>query len=199
MTISNIARVSDWNDEKGYGFAFANGKKYFVHRSALGPITRNPKVGDTIVVTQFLETPKGSRISAGTLEGVPLRQVSHNRKPYVPGYYRKMKLKWALVILVLSVPFMILSWCTTLPSQNNASHSSQNADASVIHNSVRTIPDPSDYQEPSTYESPYRCDGRVHCSQMNSYEEALFFLRNCPGTQMDGDGDGIPCERQFGR
>jgi hypothetical protein len=34
---------------------------------------------------------------------------------------------------------------------------------------------------------------------MNSYEEALFFLRNCPGVQMDGDGDGKPCERQFGK
>ena len=45
----------------------------------------------------------------------------------------------------------------------------------------------------------YRCDGRQHCSQMGSYEEAKFFLRNCPNTKMDGDGDGIPCERQFGR
>lgn len=45
----------------------------------------------------------------------------------------------------------------------------------------------------------FRCDGRQHCSQMSSYDEAVFFLRNCPNTKMDGDGDGIPCERQFGR
>ncbi len=50
----------------------------------------------------------------------------------------------------------------------------------------------------STNTSPYRCDGRTHCSQMSSYEEALFFIRNCPNTQMDGDHDGQPCERQFG-
>ncbi len=37
-----------------------------------------------------------------------------------------------------------------------------------------------------------------HCRQMDSSEEALFFIRNCPGTKMDGDGDGIPCESQFG-
>lgn len=43
----------------------------------------------------------------------------------------------------------------------------------------------------------YRCDGRTHCSQMNSCDEATYFLRNCPGTQMDGDGDGVPCERQL--
>ena len=45
----------------------------------------------------------------------------------------------------------------------------------------------------------YQCDGRQHCSQMTSYEEAKFFLQNCPDTKMDGDNDGIPCERQFGR
>jgi len=45
----------------------------------------------------------------------------------------------------------------------------------------------------------FSCDGRQHCSQMHSYEEAVFFLRNCPNTKMDGDGDGIPCEQQFGR
>ncbi|WP_312087692.1 cold shock domain-containing protein [Acinetobacter variabilis] len=45
--------------------------------------------------------------------------------------------------------------------------------------------------------SPYRCDGRTHCSQMRSYDEVVFFLRNCPGTQMDGNHDGVPCERQF--
>jgi hypothetical protein len=53
-------------------------------------------------------------------------------------------------------------------------------------------------QLPARVTSPaYRCDGRTHCSQMTSCAEATFFLRNCPGTQMDGDGDGIPCERQW--
>lgn len=41
------------------------------------------------------------------------------------------------------------------------------------------------------------CDRRTYCSQMTSCEEATFFLKNCPGTKMDGDGDGVPCERQW--
>ena len=45
----------------------------------------------------------------------------------------------------------------------------------------------------------FTCDGRQYCSHMNSYEEALFFIRNCPNTKMDGDNDGVPCERQFNR
>lgn len=42
--------------------------------------------------------------------------------------------------------------------------------------------------------SSFKCDGRVHCSQMTSRAEAEFFVRNCPNTKMDGDRDGIPCE-----
>ena len=45
----------------------------------------------------------------------------------------------------------------------------------------------------------FRCDGRQYCSQMASYEEAKYLLKNCPNTKMDGDNDGIPCERQFQR
>jgi hypothetical protein len=45
--------------------------------------------------------------------------------------------------------------------------------------------------------SQYKCDGRTLCSQMTSCEEATFFLKNCPGVKMDGDNDGIPCEKQW--
>ena len=50
---------------------------------------------------------------------------------------------------------------------------------------------------PTTTSAQYRCDGRTRCSQMTSCDEAKFFLRSCPGTQMDGDNDGIPCEQQW--
>ena len=46
---------------------------------------------------------------------------------------------------------------------------------------------------------PYRCDGRIHCSQMTSCSEAKYFLSHCPGVKMDGDNDGIPCEDQWCR
>jgi hypothetical protein len=43
----------------------------------------------------------------------------------------------------------------------------------------------------------FKCDGRTHCAQMTSCEEATFFLRNCPDVKMDGNNDGIPCEKQW--
>src|SRR4051812_44000325 len=45
--------------------------------------------------------------------------------------------------------------------------------------------------------SSFKCDGRTYCSQMTSCAEATFFLKNCPGTKMDGNHDGIPCEKQW--
>ncbi|MBZ4195016.1 MAG: excalibur calcium-binding domain-containing protein [Candidatus Contendobacter sp.] len=39
--------------------------------------------------------------------------------------------------------------------------------------------------------SSFRCDGRTSC------EEATFFLKNCSNVKMDGNNDGIPCEKQW--
>jgi len=52
----------------------------------------------------------------------------------------------------------------------------------------RVLPRPAD---------TYSCDGRQHCSQMRSCDEATFFIRNCPDTKMDGNNDGVPCESQW--
>ena len=47
---------------------------------------------------------------------------------------------------------------------------------------------------PRSGSASFRCDGRTHCSQMRSRAEAEHFVRHCPATKMDGDGDGEPCE-----
>ncbi|MGJ7573609.1 excalibur calcium-binding domain-containing protein [Variovorax sp. RB2P76] len=49
-------------------------------------------------------------------------------------------------------------------------------------------------QQPS---AAFTCDGRKHCSQMTSCQEATYFLKNCPGVKMDGNNDGVPCEQQW--
>ena len=47
--------------------------------------------------------------------------------------------------------------------------------------------------------SRFRCRGKTYCSEMTSCAEAIFYLQNCPGVQLDGNGDGVPCERQWCR
>jgi hypothetical protein len=49
----------------------------------------------------------------------------------------------------------------------------------------------------ATSAAQYQCDGRTRCPEMHSCDEARWFLQHCPGTKMDGDGDGDPCEDQW--
>ncbi len=68
---------------------------------------------------------------------------------------------------------------------------------SISSNTENNLPvgnDESQFHEQTYAPSNFSCDGRQHCSQMNSRAEAEYFTRNCPGTKMDGDGDGVPCE-----
>lgn len=43
----------------------------------------------------------------------------------------------------------------------------------------------------------YQCSGKIYCSEMTSCSEAKFYLRNCQGTKIDGNNDGVPCEKQW--
>ena len=57
-----------------------------------------------------------------------------------------------------------------------------------------SVPNPSAINQ----QPQFRCEtGKTHCSHMRSCAEATFYINNCPGTKMDGDRDGIPCESQF--
>ncbi|MDP2902294.1 MAG: excalibur calcium-binding domain-containing protein [Methylovulum sp.] len=66
----------------------------------------------------------------------------------------------------------------------------------VASESITEQTDETAFSEPIK-DAEYKCDGRTHCSQMTSCEEAAFFLKNCPGTKMDGNQDGVPCEKQW--
>jgi hypothetical protein len=62
------------------------------------------------------------------------------------------------------------------------------------HKSGLSSNDPS---ESSRVEERFKCDGRTRCNQMTSCAEAKWFLEHCPGVEMDGDHDGVPCEQQW--
>jgi hypothetical protein len=94
-----------------------------------------------------------------------------------------------LIIVVLVV---LAAWqgYEQYQSRRFARETTATADATQIAetSSVGRIPKQS---------TSFKCDGRIYCSQMTSCAEAKFFLENCPGVKMDGDNDGIPCEKQW--
>jgi hypothetical protein len=63
----------------------------------------------------------------------------------------------------------------------------------------RSAETPAESGESEFQLSKFQCDGRTYCSQMTSCDEATFFINNCPDTKMDGNNDGVPCEKQWCR
>jgi endonuclease YncB( thermonuclease family) len=49
-------------------------------------------------------------------------------------------------------------------------------------------------QEPAPTIAGSRCGGKRYCRQMNTCEEAHFYLEQCGVNSLDGDRDGKPCE-----
>ncbi|MBA2127343.1 hypothetical protein DLM45_14080 [Hyphomicrobium methylovorum] len=43
--------------------------------------------------------------------------------------------------------------------------------------------------------SPQACGAKRFCREMSSCEEAKHYLNDCGLTQLDGDGDGVPCNK----
>jgi hypothetical protein len=82
-----------------------------------------------------------------------------------------------------------------LPKQGSDTSRGVSRKADTPPQGVSVAPVPALNRPPAV--SAFRCDGRLHCSQMTSCGEAKLFLRHCPGVKMDGDGDGVPCEQQW--
>ena len=104
MAITNKAKITQWDENKGFGFATANGVKYFVHISALGRPTRPPRIGDTIIIASFGKTAKGPRIERGELEGVPVQVEKYSSEPfyYTTPYKRKTLRSCMLFICIIA-------------------------------------------------------------------------------------------------
>lgn len=47
---------------------------------------------------------------------------------------------------------------------------------------------------PRTQSDRLACGSKRYCREMESCEEARFYLKQCGLARLDGDGDGVPCE-----
>ena len=171
--------LSRWNDQRGFGFITPNdgSEEVFVHISAFPPQGLRPKVGDRVLFT--LEVGDDGKRRAGRAEYPtqrssprgPIRN-SPGRKQHGPGRIKG----FLALLLVMAGVYAFSRYPILLPARTKSP-----VTASAL--------------EPSTPD--YQCDGRTRCPQMSSCEEAMFFIRHCPDTKMDGDNDGIPCEDQW--
>lgn len=174
--------LKKWNEQRGFGFISVNGesREIFVHISAFERRGIRPRVGELFGFES--ETGADGRQRAvrvrqyGEAAPAPYRPVTAQRKSASP-----------LAALALLALIVAGGWFFANRIQAPAPAANILAPAAGVHAAtVRSVPQPL-----------YRCDGRTQCSQMRSCAEARYFLTTCPNTQMDGDGDGVPCEQQW--
>lgn len=171
--------LTRWNEDRGFGFITPAGSdtELFVHISAFPRGGSRPEQGELL----SFETEKGPdgrdravRIYRAGQAPTRARAPAASREP-ASGSYRALG-SMALVLVVAGI-WAVAVW--------------QRADPTAPKATVLPAPVKATQELP-----PFECDGRTRCPQMRSCAEAKFFIRNCPGTEMDGDHDGLPCESQ---
>lgn len=171
--------LTRWNEDRGFGFITpaGSGIELFVHISAFPRGGSRPAVGELL----SFDIEKGADGRERAMRIYRAGQRTPARPGRQPSVKRGGASRFALatmgLVLLIAGAWALVVW--------------EGADPSAPRSPTVPLPLAKQPKPPA-----FECDGRIHCSQMSSCAEARYFIRNCPETRMDGDGDGIPCESQ---
>ncbi|MCI5114838.1 MAG: cold-shock protein [Candidatus Electrothrix sp. AW2] len=167
-------KIKTWKDEKGFGFIspHGGGTDIFLHISKFNKRRKRPVAGDR--VTFELVNDKRKRQQA-----VNVMFAEQKNNISSKSSFQLSSLIFPVLILILIGYIGYVRF-----SHPNSSIQASAYKAVFARSALNN-------------EKKYKCAGKRHCSEMISCSEAFFYQENCPGTKMDGDGDGIPCEKQW--
>lgn len=174
--------LKTWNAERGFGFIASSqgGQDVFVHVTAFARSGRTPQVGEALSFEVETTADGKKRAVRVRRPGEPVERTSSasrsatHRPPRKSGGLLGRLVMLALVVSIGGYAYTRYERHALAPLPSSA---------------------PITVDVPNA--SSFRCDGRTYCSQMTSCSEAKYFLKNCPGVQMDGNNDGVPCEQQW--
>lgn len=175
--------LTRWNEDRGFGFiTTAEGsKELFVHVSAFPRDGVRPRVGE-VVSFETEAGPDGKARAVRVMRpGASQRaRVRADRRPVDRSPSRNRLAAVLGLLLIGAIAYAGYSRFGDLPAMADTVEAAPRRPAARADSAPR-----------------YACDGRTHCSQMRSCDEARYFLRHCPNVEMDGNNDGEPCEQQW--
>jgi len=166
--------LTKWNDDRGFGFVAPSGAgaEIFAHVSAFPRDGVRPHVGE--LISFDVETGRDGRKRAIRIQRPGSRSAPRAVKRNA---LNRVSLTVTLGVLIVGALGAYAYWTSTL-AQPDQLHQTQPIAETMVP-------------------EQFACDGRTRCAQMTSCAEAMYFLQQCPGVQMDGDHDGTPCEQQW--
>jgi cold shock CspA family protein len=184
---THTGTLRTWLDDKGFGFIAPNhgGAELFVHISAFPRDGTRPVQGESL--SYELGRGKDGKPQAVRV----LRKAIGPHHPLRPKTVNARKSTISTGSVVKTVFTVLLIAGAGIFAFKAFQGQSQRRALETMRQEERQ---PS--ASPQAVSTKYRCDGRKTCPQMGSCEEATWFLHHCPGMEMDGNHDGVPCEQQ---
>lgn len=205
-----------WNDEKGFGFIQPEknaAQDVFIHISVLKKMARKPIVGDSILFQTEVQNDGKRKAVIASIEGVAVisasatpRSHSHvqarnetfnfNNKSKAHSHSPRKSSFNTIIPLLIIVAIVIFGF----KQYQEFNEATAIDEVPVLTNEdIERMPMYETKARTQATATPkFQCEaGKTHCSHMSSCAEATFYIQHCPNTQMDGNGDGIPCERQW--
>jgi cold shock CspA family protein len=182
----HTGKLRSWNDDRGFGFIAPSdgGAELFVHISALPSDRTRPTVGE--VLSYELGRGKDGKPKALKVLREAIGPVAERPRAVAASPRRRRSIVPSILGLMFVVAVGAYGYhrFRTPLSADTASQQPKSVQPEATSSAILPT-------------RTFNCNGRIHCSQMTSCAEAKFFIKNCPGTQMDGDNDGDPCEQQW--
>lgn len=197
--------LRSWNDDRGFGFIAptAGAADIFLHISELPRDGTRPTMGERLSYERG--HGKDGRPQARNVVREAFGDTRHIKR--VPPAQRSQAAGVGSKVIFLLLLLALGAYGYKHYAQSVAAYAkAANIAPAVVQPALKQ--EPAQWGQPAPRPEPtvstqnavangFQCDGRTHCSQMNSCAEATYFLKHCPGVAMDGNHDGVPCEMQW--